>query len=346
MRPPTRRRSGALAAALAAAGLLAAGCGGDGTPSEAAGTPEGERTILLQAAAATGPDPFTASTSLTADVAQPRRASAGTSPPSPAVPPPPMTGAAGPPLRTVDGATPGLYGGTQSLPSCDVDQQARFLTADRAKADAFAEAAGVTPGGLADWLRGLTPVMLRADTRVTGHGYRDGAATPYQAVLQAGTAVLVDAYGAPRVRCACGNPIRTPDDDRHPAAQRGRPWEGYRPDRVVVVTPTQRALDSLILVNVLNDTWLERKVGTRGEQDRTPEVPPAYDPGERHVAERAVPDALRPAAPPPDVGLPDGGIRDGTVPDGGMPDGAESGEGIPEETVPDGPPQEPASFDM
>ncbi|OII67033.1 DUF6777 domain-containing protein, partial [Streptomyces sp. CC77] len=255
---------------------------------------------------------------------------------------------AGAPLRTVDGATPGLYGGTQSLASCDVEQQVRFLTADTAKAEAFARAAGVSRTGLAQWLRGLTPVMLRADTHVAGHGYREGDAVPYQAVLQAGTAVLVDAYGAPRVRCTDGNPLRTPAEGRLPATQRGRAWDGYRPERVIAVHPTVRTLESLILVNVVNDTWLERKVGTGGEQDRKPAVPPAYDPEERHVADGPVPDGGRVAAPPPPAappaasrppapGVPAGadaaavsevpgpaGAPETTVPDASAPDGAES----------------------
>ncbi|MCQ0025487.1 hypothetical protein M4914_22820, partial [Streptomyces somaliensis DSM 40738] len=249
---------------------------------------------LLQPAAEPGPDPFSASTVLTADHSAARR------PPSPAATAGPS--AAGSAPRTVDGATPGLYGGTHSLPSCDVDQQARLLAADGAKARAFAQAAGVTPSGLAAWLGGLTPVMLRADTRVTGHGYRDGTAVPQQAVLQAGTAVLVDRYGAPRVRCAAGNPLRAPADTGPPTGYRGEPWPGFRPDRVVLVSPTQRVLDSLLLVNVLNGAWLERAVGTRGGEDREPAVPPAYDPDDRHVADGPVPDGARTAAgahPPP-----------------------------------------------
>ncbi|WP_236242541.1 DUF6777 domain-containing protein [Streptomyces sp. CC228A] len=271
MRPPTRRRSprtgqrpGAYVAVAAAAGLLATGCGGGGAPAPS-GSPA-PPAALLQPAAEPGPHPFTASTVLTSDTAARHRPSPG-----------PAAGAAasaGEPLRTVDGATPGLYGGTQSLASCDIEQQVRFLTADTAKAEAFARAAGVSRTGLAQWLRGLTPVMLRADTHVAGHGYRKGNAVPYQAVLQAGTAVLVDAYGAPRVRCADGNPLRSPADGRLPAAQRGRAWDGYRPERVIAVHPTVRTLETLVLVNVVNDTWLERKVGTGGEQDRKPPCPP------------------------------------------------------------------------
>lgn len=368
MRSPTRRpsvrsrRPGALAALLAA-GLLAAGCGGDDDPPRAGGTPEEQRTPLLQPTTAPGPNPFTASTVLTSDVAPAsRQSSAGSS--AGAVPGPgaavPGPGAARQSLRTVNGATPGLYGGTHSLPSCDVEQQARFLTADQARTRAFTQAAGIGHAELGSWLRGLTPVMLRADTRVTGHGYRDGAAVPYQAILQAGTAVLVDQYGAPRVRCACGNPLRSPSDGRRPTAQRGEPWDGYRADRVVVVNPTQRELDTLVIVNVVNDTWLERKVGTRGEEDHTPEAPPAYDPGDRHVADRPVPDAVPPSdpaaapreaggpaplppappqpdAPMPDAPMPDAGVLDGADPGGSVLEGPVNTGAVPDGFTPGGP---------
>ncbi|MCH0539727.1 hypothetical protein I3F58_09155 [Streptomyces sp. MUM 203J] len=287
MRSFTRRRCGPYAVLAAVTGLLAAGCGGagDGTPASRDGTGPA-RTTLLQAADR-GPDPFTASTVLTSDVA-PKRGS------GPDASPDPAGSAAPPPPRTVDGATPGLYGAAQSLPSCDIEQQAGFLAADSAKAGAFARAAGINQSGLAAWLRGLTSVMLRADTRVTGHGYRDGAPVPYPAVLQAGTAVLVDAYGAPRVRCADGSPLRTPDDGRPAgggARHEGRAWAGYAPERVIAVQPTVRTLDSLIVVNVVNESWLERAVGTTGEQDREPGTPPAYRPADRPVADAAVPDA-------------------------------------------------------
>ncbi|WP_228980758.1 DUF6777 domain-containing protein [Streptomyces sp. DH12] len=371
MSSPTRRspaarprRPAALTAAAAVAGLLAAGCGADGDGGgPAPGVPLAtERVPLLQPAAAPGPHPFTASTSLAAapgarDSASPTAAAAPTAPGGPSAEP---VGAERP-LPTVDGATPGLYGGTHSLPSCDVEQQARLLTADKAKAAAFAQAAGVTPAGLGTWVRGLTPVTLRADTRVAGHGYRGGAPVPYEAVLQAGSAVLVDRYGAPRVRCASGDPLRTPADPRRPAAHRGQPWPGYRVDRVVLIGPTQRALDRLVLVNTLNDTWLERAIGTRGDHDGKPEVPPAYEPRERHVADTPLPDSAAPesaapsapaapvvpdgpgtpqAPPPPGEGdaPPDGTVPDAPQPDGFTPDGAappeEAGGGA------DGGPQE------
>ncbi|OKJ94552.1 hypothetical protein AMK26_32525 [Streptomyces sp. CB03234] len=277
MRSPIRRRRYAVlarpAALLLAAGLLVAGCGGDGKGGTRAAVNADE--VHLQPAGAPGPHPFTASTVR----------------PSPGTPtsPPPRQAVDGPGPRTLPGSTPGLYGAERSVPSCDVERQLRLLTADDTKARAFAQAAGIGPAGIAPWLRGLTPVVLRADTRVTGHGYRDGSAAPFQSVLQAGTAVLVDQYGAPRVRCACGNPLRSPVVAQGATVDKGTPWPGYHPGRVVAITPTQQVVHSLIVVNVLDNTWLERLTGSGGEQDKQPEVPPPYAPGERDLVAPPVP---------------------------------------------------------
>src|SRR5207245_1194617 len=102
----------------------------------------------------------------------------------------------------VNGSRPGLYGGTQSVASCDVEKQIKFLVQDTAKGKAFAGALGIRQSQIPSYLRSLTSARLAWDTRVTNHGYKDGAPTSYQAILQAGTAVLVDNRGVPRVRCA------------------------------------------------------------------------------------------------------------------------------------------------
>ncbi len=174
--------------------------------------------VFLQAADKTGPDPFTKS-SATENSAPPVSASPAASEPANAV-------------RGVDGGAPGLYGGTQNVSACDVEQQIKALQAAPAKNMAFASVAGVQPAGVPAYLRSLTPVQLRMDTRVTNHGYRDGAATSYQAVLQAGTAVLVDNHGVPRVRCLLRQPAdaaRRPAD--HPEAHRRH---------LVLVPPAER----------------------------------------------------------------------------------------------------------
>ncbi|MEN8651814.1 DUF6777 domain-containing protein [Streptomyces sp. 21So2-11] len=268
MRSPTGRY--ALTAAALTVGLVAAGCAGsDGKDVT------GSQDVLLQPVAAQGPDPFTKSTAKSAAAL-----------PSDATRSPSVTGspsATTQAMRSVSGAEPGLYGGTHSVASCDVDQQVRFLTADRAKGRAFARVSGIDQGAVAGYLRGLTPVLLRADSRVTNHGYRDGSATSFQSVLQAGTAVLVDSHGAPRVRCACGNPLLPPKVAGGTVAHRGQPWSGYRPGQVVVIRPVTQVITNLVIVNIVNNTWIERKTGDDGDRDRTPDVTPTptdsgYDP--------------------------------------------------------------------
>ncbi|MFC8919195.1 DUF6777 domain-containing protein [Streptomyces sp. NPDC057116] len=331
---------------LLAAGLLVAGCGGngDGGTGEAAGPGRaGSREVRLQPAGAPGPHPFTASTVLPSSRA--------------AAPPAPRSGGGRGP-RTVPGSAPGLYAGVRSAPSCDVERQVALLTADDLKARAFAQAAGIGPAGIGSWLRGLTPVTLSADTRVTGHGYRGAAAVPFQSVLQAGTAVLVDQYGAPRVRCACGNPLRSPVVTPGDAVT-GRPWDGYDPGRVVIVDPTQQVVHSLIIVDVRNNRWLERLTGTGADRDGLPEVPPPYAPGERDLASAPAPSRpreQRPPRPPAPADCPTetGGTR--TVPPGcptppppppppvvRAPDGAGEHGGPDLPAGPDGGPEGPGS---
>lgn len=258
MRIPT----GTLVAACAlSAALLVAGCGGDGDRDTKA---SGE--LFLQPVVDQGPDPFTDSTAT-----------------STAAPPPitrtPQPGRSGPTaVRPVSGGTPGLYGGAERVGSCDVDLQIDHLTADRAKARAFAQVEGISQAAIPAYLRGLAPVALRADTRVTNHGYSAGRVTSYQSVLQAGTAVLVDNRGVPRVRCACGNPLQPPVATHASAGAGGRPWAGYRPDRVIVVAPTTRVITDITIIGVANNTWIERRIGHDVRHDRVVPVPDPLTP--------------------------------------------------------------------
>lgn len=283
---PWPTRPGAVATAALASALLIAGCSSAGTgeagAEQSAAAPA--REVLLQAAGAQGPDAFTPST-----VQEGAPARSGTAPAG-------IPGSPVPAAREVTGATPGLYAGTRSVASCNVAQQVALLTAEPARARSFAEAAGIPENNVTAWLRGLTPVLLRADTRVTDHGYRDGRATAFQSVLQAGTAVLVDQYGTPRVRCACGNPLRAPSAGQG-AVHTGKPWPGYAPDRVVAITPTSTVVTSLVIANLADNTWLARRTGSDGDQDRRPDVLPPCDPA-------SCDPATAPAAPLPDAQAP------------------------------------------
>ncbi|WP_225826594.1 DUF6777 domain-containing protein [Streptomyces naphthomycinicus] len=285
MRIPTRTT--VTACALSAV-LLAAGCAGTGVKQTRVGEP-----VYLQTAVDRGPDPFTDSTA----VATPR-------PESPRVTARVQSGDAEAPMRaarTLSGTTPGLYRGTPRVAGCDVERHIRYLEADEDRAEAFADAAHVGRAALPGYLRGLTPVVLGADTRVTNHAYRDRRPARYQAVLQAGTAVLVDDRGVPRVRCACGNPLDTPTPTRGGAAARGAPWSGYQPNQVVVVTPAPRAVTTITLVDAETRTWIERRVGPDVRQDHvvTPPVGAAISPTAPEPSDRAESGERATASPSP-----------------------------------------------
>ncbi|MEU3252452.1 DUF6777 domain-containing protein [Streptomyces sp. NPDC006997] len=334
-----RTSTGILATAcLLWVALLVTGCadgGGSGTGP----------ALLLHPAAAPGPDPFTRSTA--------------TTPATPAAPPrtpgapPARTGP-----RTLSGGTPGLYGGTRRTLSCDVERQTDLLTRDPARAGAFAQATGVAREELSAYLHSLTPVVLRADTRVTDHGYRAGRARVRQAVLQAGTAVLVDERGLPRLRCACGNPLAPPLALPHGAVTGGRPWPGYRAAGIVVVTRAPRVMAGLTLLDLTHGTWLERRIGHAVLHDRglpppprteapvTPEAPVAESPVEAESpaegetpgtpsgsAEPSGTPAPTPTPTPVPTPVPE------TVPD--TPDLPDGGGLIPDATDEPGEPEEP-----
>ena len=91
--------------------------------------------------------------------------------------------------------------------------------------------------------------MLRVDTRVTNHGFVNGTANPIQEVLQAGTAVLVDKFGVPRLRCYCGNPLTPPIAESAPQ-NTGPTWSGFEPAQTEVIVPSVQPLTQLVLVAI------------------------------------------------------------------------------------------------
>ncbi len=101
------------------------------------------------------------------------------------------------------------FGGSGSNKVCDRDKLIRFLHRNPEVMREWARVLGVRPTfrAVKKYIAKLHPVTLTRDTQVTNHAYKNGRAVPFQAILQAGTAVLVDKYGAPVVRCYCGNPL-------------------------------------------------------------------------------------------------------------------------------------------
>jgi hypothetical protein len=224
--------------------------------------------VFLEAAADTGPDVFTTA--------------AKTTPPSiaPVATTTPTTARAGA-TGAVSGGQPGLYGGTNKADTCDATAIASYLADNPSKARAWVDALNADPtlawsGGskvttaqVGQYLSELTPVVLLRDTRVTNHGFASGKATPRQAVLQSGTAVLVDRYGTPRVKCACGNPLTRPVEQTTKVTYTGTPWPGFDPAVIVVVQPTTVIIETFVVVNVQTGALIERPSGTDGSDDIT-----------------------------------------------------------------------------
>ena len=234
---------------------------------------EGE--IFLEAAGSEGPDSFTgelfaepATTSTSTTVA--------TTPP--AEPSGPAT------VTAVAGDTPALYGGSRDRATCDKEGQLRFLDQNPDKAAAFVATLNSDPnlmwsGGtslavaqLPDYWDELTPMILTRDTRVTNHGYRNGRPTPRQAVLQAGTAVLVDAYGVPRARCECGNPLIPPQPVQVTPVYTGTAWSDFSPDTIVVVSQTTVIINVFVLIDIVTGEEFVRPAGSIGAVDASSEA--------------------------------------------------------------------------
>ncbi|MFF2120064.1 DUF6777 domain-containing protein [Kitasatospora sp. NPDC058184] len=236
--------------------------------------------VALQAPADPGPDPFTPSVE-TQGVSAPAPGSAVPTPaptPAPTVTPTAQhpggaSSRSGSPtaLHSVEGSSAGLYAGTMGKPSCDTERLVGMLsTGDTGRA--WASAAGIAQADVPGYLRSLTSAYLRVDTRVTNHTYKSGAVVEYQSALQAGTAVLVDAQGVPRVRCSCGNPLKPPALVSN-ARYTGKAWAGFQPSTLIIVVPAARPVTEIILVNVETGGWFSRMTGRVEVVDRPAEPP-------------------------------------------------------------------------
>jgi hypothetical protein len=152
---------------------------------------------------------------------------------------PPAT-AAPPPGRTAQGP----FGGTGDNTLCDRELLVEFLTnpANSAIAREWARVLDIEVAQIPTYVRALIPTTLTADARVTNHTWQNGRAVGYQAVLQAGTAVLVDTNGRLIARCRCGNPLLPPQEVGGPPIYTGPKWEGFNPTTIVVVVPSPQPI--------------------------------------------------------------------------------------------------------
>ncbi|WP_139279828.1 DUF6777 domain-containing protein [Rhodococcoides yunnanense] len=265
-RDNSRTVLGATAAALSVTVLSALAVTLLVTGGSAASTAE----VALQSADSIGPGPFTPSVALSSralsdlssdDVLAQLAGSISTS----------SSG-----MSSIAGTTPGLYGGTDNESSCDAAALANYLGQNRAASEAWASTFGISTQAIPFFLDTLTPVVLTTDMRVTNYSFDGEAAIPFQSVLQAGTAVLVDAAGVPRIRCNCGNPLGPPASEPLSAYQAtGERWPSYTEQDVVAVeyatqpetgepvpdTPNNAKVDEFTLVDLESLKPLLRSVG-------------------------------------------------------------------------------------
>ena len=183
-------------------------------------------------------------------------------------------------LTSVSGEEPGLYGGTQDQSRCDQAAILAYLEQNPDKAAAWVAAQNgddtllwddgrtdLTVDDLPEFFAELTPVTLLYDTRVTNHGFRDGRPTPRQSVLEAGTAVLVDTYGVPRARCACGNPLIPPIPSPTPPTWIGTQWPGFNVTVIIVVVPAPTVITNILIIDLTTGDLIVRPTGTSGDAD-------------------------------------------------------------------------------
>jgi hypothetical protein len=136
------------------------------------------------------------------------------------------------------------------------------------EAEAWAGVHEIEVDEIPEYVALLTPMVLTADTRVTNHGFVDGVAVPRQSVLQVGTAVLVDEFGAPRVRCSSGSPLLAPEAVQGTTSYTGQAWDTFTPTRIVAVAAAPDPLAEFVIFDVVAGDEFTRPVGSTGAADR------------------------------------------------------------------------------
>jgi uncharacterized protein DUF6777 len=260
---PHHIRTIAAVVLVALAGLLAA-CGSSSpraTTAQNAGV-KGASEVLAEPTSSTGKNPFMPTVGTDRS---------GVQPPSAA------TSSSGG-VASYSGGLPGLYGGTRNIATCDAEKMISYLEQNSDKATAWAATLGIRPSQIRDYISGLTPVILRTDTRVTNHGFVNGYADPIQSVLEAGTAVFVDKYGQPVVKCYCGNPLTPPIAYAAPVYT-GPIWTGFQTTSITIIERSITIIKIFTLYDPSNGKYFTHPAGIDFSHDGpytsgTPTPPP------------------------------------------------------------------------
>jgi hypothetical protein len=225
---------------------LLSSCASHGTRSAAAGV-KGANEVLAAPVSTTGANPFTPKVGKdTPGVKPPAQAASSTGGPV-----------------SYSGALPGLYGGTRNYSTCDAEKLVSYLEANPAKAAAWALTLGINTSHIRRYVSTLTAVILRTDTRVTNHGYEGGIAIPLQSVLESGTAVFVDRYGQPVVKCYCGNPLTPPTLYSTPVYT-GPLWSGFTTTQITIIRQSTTIINRYTLYDPATGMTFTRTPGIHG----------------------------------------------------------------------------------
>ena len=171
-------------------------------------------------------------------------------------------------IAGVAGTEDGVFAGSEGVAPCAPDELAGALTPEAPETAAWAEVQQVGIESVPAFIDGLTSVVLTADTRVTDHELVDGMAIPRQAILQVGTAVMVDEFGTPRVRCVSGSPLTPPEAIEDTISYVGVAWDTFSLDETVVVAPAAAPVDEFVLTDIAGGPDFIRPVGSSGADDR------------------------------------------------------------------------------
>lgn len=179
---------------------------------------------------------------------------------------PPSTGPTT--LLSLQGTDPGVFGGTRDETTCDPDLLVAALGRRPAEAAAWADVLEIEVEEIGSYIATMTALNLTVDTRVTNHGFLEGEAIARQSVLQVGTAVLVDEFGVPRVRCSSGSPLLPPEAVEGTTAYRGSAWDTFDPATTAAIAPAPEPVVEFEVLDVGGGDGFVRPVGSSGGDDR------------------------------------------------------------------------------
>lgn len=174
----------------------------------------------------------------------------------------PLTPNSGADIRVT--TTPGTYGGSVNGDVCDVSALAAMLAADEGLAAVWGAPLEVAVDEIPGFVDTLTPVVLLADTAITAYELRGDRVAARQAILQRGTAVLVDRLGVPAVRCMSGSPLRTPQSLPDDVEVLGEAWPGFSLDVIRRVPAGDRAVRTFVLIDVRTGNSVVKPAGIDG----------------------------------------------------------------------------------